>query len=144
MDKVYILLGTNQGNKEVNLSKASSLLVSTLGSHIFSPLKKSSIHESEPWGYDSNESFLNQAVEFETDLEPEQVLALCKSCEARMGRNIKDPVYDERGERVYEDRIIDIDILLFGDRIIDTPKLVIPHPRLEEREFAKIPLREIL
>ncbi len=144
MEWVYLLLGTNLGDKRENLSTAISLLVTELASYLFSEIKESSIHESEPWGFESEENFLNQAIAFQTNLSPEQVLAVCKHVERKMGRSDMEPEYDSEGKRVYKSRIIDIDILLYGERKVDLPELKIPHPRLQEREFALIPLREIL
>ncbi len=144
MEWVYLLLGTNQGDKRQNLSTAISLLVTELATYLFSEIKESSIHESEPWGFESEENFLNQAIAFQTNLAPEKLLAACKYVERKMGRSDMEPEYDSDGNRVYKSRIIDIDILLYGERKVDLPELKIPHPRLQEREFALIPLREIL
>jgi 2-amino-4-hydroxy-6-hydroxymethyldihydropteridine diphosphokinase len=140
--RVYLLLGTNLGNKELNLKTATSLLVTELAPYLFSDVNKSSILESEPWGFISADSFLNQAISFVTSVTPQQLLQVCKYVEKKMGR-VDEPLFDDNGERIYRSRIIDIDILLFGDLKIETPDLIIPHPRLYEREFALIPLREI-
>ena len=71
------------------------------------------------------------------------LLKVCKHVEAKMGRPIEEPQYDDAGNRIYKSRIIDIDILLYGNQTINLPELQIPHPRLQERDFALIPLREI-
>lgn len=143
MDRVYLLLGTNLGEKEQNLRCAISLLVTQMAPFLFSEITESSVYETLPWGFESKDSFLNQAISFETTLDPEQILKICKWVEEKMGREILEPEYDSEGKRVYHSRIIDIDILLFGDRVVDLPHLQIPHPDLYNREFALNPLNEI-
>ena len=106
--------------------------------------------ETEPWGFDSDEMFLNAAVLYELDLKkgynPEaeglMILEICKSIERRLGRE-GTPQYDENGERIYTDRPIDIDILLFGDNKIECEELTVPHKLMYDRDFVMIPLREI-
>lgn len=144
VERVYLLLGTNQGNKARNLSTAISLLVTEMAPYLFSEIFESSVLESEPWGFESQESFLNQAIAFDTSLSAEQVLQVCQYVEDRLGRNRNLPLYNDAGERIYHDRVIDIDILLYGTQHINLPHLVVPHPRLHEREFALKPLRELI
>jgi len=86
---------------------------------------------------------MNCAVRYSLEMEPLEVLDICKGIEKRMGRDLSVR-YDERGKRIYSDRVIDIDIIYFGERIIDTPRLTIPHPRAAVRPFVQIPLSEIL
>lgn len=143
MERVYLLLGTNMGNKERNLQIAITLLINELAPFLGSDVKESSIHESEAVGFSSQETFLNQAISFKTSVSPVDLLKVCKYVEAKMGRPIEEPQYDDSGNRIYKSRVIDIDILLYGNKTIDLPELKIPHPRLQEREFALIPLREI-
>lgn len=143
MERVYLLLGTNMGNKERNLQTAIALLINELAPFLGSEVKESSIHESEAVGFVADETFLNQAISFKTSVSPVDLLKVCKHVEAKMGRPIEEPQYDDAGNRIYKSRIIDIDILLYGSQTIDLPELQIPHPRLQEREFALIPLREI-
>jgi len=110
----------------------------------------SSLIETDPWGFDSDSKFMNAVVLYELELpegyNPEaeglMILEKCKDIERRMGRNV-DPQYDERGERIYTDRPIDIDILLLGDDKIDCPELTVPHKLMYERDFVMIPLKEI-
>lgn len=110
----------------------------------------SSFIETEPWGFESEDKFINAAVLYELELpkgyNPEaeglMILEICKDIERKMGRT-ELPKYDEKGERIYTSRPIDIDILLFGDNRIDTPELTVPHKLMYEREFVMIPLREI-
>ena len=111
----------------------------------------SSFIETEPWGFESEERFLNAAVMYELHLRkgynPEaealMVLEICKDIERRLGRR-GEPQYDEKGERIYSSRPIDIDILLFGDNRIDCEELTVPHKLMYERDFVMVPLEEIL
>ena len=146
--ELYLSLGSNQGDRRNNIENAISLLNIELGT----PYKRvSSLLETQPWGFESEEMFLNAAVMYELDLpkgyNPEAegllLLEICKSIERRLGR-AGNPQYDERGERVYTDRPIDIDILLFGDNKIDCEELTVPHKLMYERDFVMIPLKEIL
>jgi len=149
MEKVelYLSLGSNQGNRAENIEKALSLL----NVELKTPFKAvSSLIETEPWGFESEERFLNAAVLYELILpkgyNPEaeglMILEICKDIEKRLGR-IGEPEYDMEGRRIYRSRPIDIDILLFGDNRIDCPELTVPHKLMYERDFVMIPLREI-
>ena len=110
----------------------------------------SSLLETEPWGFESEGKFLNAAVRYQLRLRkgynPEaeglMILEICKDIERRLGRTGK-PQYDEKGERIYADRPIDIDILLFGDNKIDCEELTVPHKHMYDRDFVMIPLNEI-
>ena len=99
-------------------------------------LALSGFYETEPWGFSSENTFLNAALRLETELKPEELLQVTEQVEADMGRK-------EKSHGEYHDRIIDIDILLYDDLVIDTPRLVIPHPRMHERRFVLEPLCEI-
>ena len=125
--------------------------MSLLNIELGTPYKSvSSFIETDPWGFDSEEKFVNAAVLYELNLKkgynPEaeglMILEICKSIEKRLGRAGK-PQYDEIGERIYEDRPIDIDILLFGDNKIDCKELTVPHKLMYERDFVMVPLKEI-
>ena len=116
------------------------------------PYKRiSSLLETEPWGFESEDKFLNAAVLYELRMKkgynPEaeglMILEICNDIERRLGRTGK-PQYNEKGERVYTSRPIDIDILLFGDNKIDCEELTVPHKLMYERDFVMIPLREIM
>ena len=144
---LYLGLGSNQGDRALNIEHA----VSMLNVELKTPYKAiSSLLETEPWGFESQEKFMNAVVLYELELpegyNPEaeglMILEICKDIERRMGRT-GEPEYDEKGERVYKDRPIDIDILLFGDNRIDCPELTIPHKLMYERDFVMIPLKEI-
>ena len=145
---LYLSLGSNQGDRRQNMENALSLL----NIELKRPYKEvSSFIETEPWGFDSDEKFLNAAVHYELELprgyNPEaeglMILEICKDIERRMGRS-GEPQYDEGGHRIYTSRPIDIDILLFGENRIDCPELTVPHKLMYERDFVMIPLNEIL
>ena len=131
---VYFSLGSNLGDKKQNLSTAIKLMEEQIGVL----LRQSAFLETEPWGFLSDNSFVNAAICMETKLEPLELLAETQKIERKMGRTHKSV------NREYHDRIIDIDILLYDDLHINTPQLTIPHPLMEERDFVMIPLREIL
>ena len=131
---VYFSLGSNLGNKRENLNKAIKLMEEQIGVL----LRQSAFLETEPWGFQSDNSFVNAAICMETVLDPFEVLERTQKIEREMGRTIKST----NGE--YHDRIIDIDILLYDDLKINTPRLTSPHPLMEQRDFVMIPLREIL
>ena len=145
---LYLSLGSNMGDRAANIENAISLL----NIEFKTPYKAiSSLLETEPWGFESEHKFLNAAVHYQLQLNegynPEaeglMILEICKDIERRLGRTMSVE-YNEAGERVYHNRPIDIDILLFGDHKIDCPELTIPHKLMYERDFVMIPLREIL
>lgn len=131
---VYLSLGTNLGDKERNLNRACSMLGQSVGKIT----KRSSIIETEPWGYDSPNSYLNMCVKIETLLEPLQLLDATQEIERRMGRTEKTV------NKQYHDRIIDIDILYYDDLQINAERLTIPHPLIETRDFVLKPLKEVI
>lgn len=130
MKKVYLLTGGNLGDREKYLAEARDLL----GEHCGKITALSSLYETAAWGKEDQPSFLNQAVEMETDLPPRQLIRRVLKLEKRMGR--------ERKEK-YGPRLIDIDILLYGEEIHNYPLLKLPHPELPNRRFALLPLAEI-
>ena len=149
MEKVdlYLSLGSNQGNRIENIENALSLL----NVELKTPYKAvSSFLETEPWGFESDQKFLNAAVHYELLLpkgyNPEaeglMILEICKDVERRLGRT-GEPEYDQKGQRIYHNRPIDIDILLLGDNGIDCPELTVPHKLMYERDFVMAPLKEI-
>ncbi len=145
--KLYLGLGSNQGDRRQNLENAISLLNVELKTPYTAV---SSFIETEPWGFESDERFINAVVMYELELpegynaeaEGLMILEKCKDIERRMGRT-GGPQYDERGERVYASRPIDIDILLLGDDKIDCEELTVPHKLMYERDFVMVPLREL-
>ena len=130
---VYLSLGTNLGDKETNLRMAAVEIAKRVGE----VTSLSAFHASEPWGFESENSFLNAVCCVSTDLVPMELLHVTQEIERSLGR-LKKSV-----NGIYSDRIIDIDILLYDDWHIDTPELTIPHPLMWERDFVMIPLREI-
>lgn len=130
----YLSLGSNLGNKEDNLTKAVSLISEKVGKVV----RRSSFYYSEPWGFQSENSFVNLCIAVETSLAPLDLLHSTQLIERTMGRTRKSK------DGLYHDRIIDIDILLYGDQHISLPELQIPHPLMTRRDFVMIPLREIM
>ncbi len=132
-DTIYLGLGTNQGNKEENIRGAIEELSHLLGT----PTAVATIIETEPWGFQSENSFLNTVVAFKSTLAPEEILKATQEIERRLGRTKKSI------DGCYSDRPIDIDILLYGSRVIESPQLTIPHPLLHKRLFVLQPLAQI-
>ena len=127
----YLLLGGNLGDREANLKKAIELLNDKIG-HV---IAISSLYETAAWGKTDQPSFLNQAVSLRTRLTALEVLAHALSIEQELGRVRKDK---------WGERLIDIDLILFGDEIINIPdKLQVPHPHMQDRKFVMEPLAEI-
>ncbi|HAX71468.1 MAG TPA: 2-amino-4-hydroxy-6-hydroxymethyldihydropteridine diphosphokinase [Anaerolineales bacterium] len=126
---VYIALGSNLGNRLSNLKNAISNFTPQMDVK-----KKSPVYETPPWGYADQPSFLNQVVMAETYLEPEDLLGHLKRLETVLGR---EPSF-QNGPR-----LIDLDILFYDDIIVDSPPLMIPHPRLHQRAFVLVPLNDI-
>ena len=128
----YLALGTNIGNKRRNMITAAALLAERVGD----VLALSGFYETEPWGFQSANTFLNAALQLETGLPPLELLKATQEIELEMGRT-------QKSNGAYHDRIIDIDILLYDDLILQTPELTLPHPLMHERQFVMEPLAEI-
>jgi 2-amino-4-hydroxy-6-hydroxymethyldihydropteridine diphosphokinase len=128
----FIGLGSNLGDREATIRRAVSLLGSEPGIRVASV---STLRESEPWGFDDQPPFLNGACSVETELCPPKLLQRLQAIETRLGRHRHGPRFGPR--------TIDLDLLLYGDETIDSPSLVVPHPRLVERAFALEPLVEL-
>jgi 2-amino-4-hydroxy-6-hydroxymethyldihydropteridine diphosphokinase len=128
MVTAYLGLGSNLGNRQENLDTALKLL-----SQRMQIGKLSSIYDTEPLGNASQPRFLNLVCEVSTRLAPEGLLALAKGIEFKMGRH----------SRTGEPRTIDVDVLLYGDTVLKTKDLEIPHPGMAERQFVLVPLAEI-
>lgn len=131
MKKIYLGLGSNLGDREHNLKEAFARIEEHIG-HV---VKSSSVYETEPWGFNTSETFLNAVIEVGTELSPSGVLGAILMIETLLGRT--------RGEKQYSSRVIDIDILLYNDLIVNEVSLKIPHPLLHERMFVLVPLCEI-
>jgi 2-amino-4-hydroxy-6-hydroxymethyldihydropteridine diphosphokinase len=128
-DRIFLGLGTNLGDRLANLDEAVRRLAA-----FCQILRCSAIYETEPWGFTDQPLFLNQVVEVETLLEPPALLAAVKSIEVDLGRQ---PNFR------FGPRLIDIDILLFGSRMMQSAALTLPHPMLEQRVFVLVPLVEL-
>jgi 2-amino-4-hydroxy-6-hydroxymethyldihydropteridine diphosphokinase len=134
MATVYLSLGSNLGNRRRILKDA----IQMIGQKVGLVLRQSSLIETDPWGFESPNKFINACVCCHTVLSPRELLQATQQIEKVMGRTGKST----NGE--YHDRIIDIDILLYNDVHIDEPDLKIPHPLMKERDFVMKPLKEIL
>ena len=134
MHTVYLSLGSNLGDRKATMRRAIGLLNERAGSVD----RQSSFIETEPWGFESTNKFLNMCVRLLTTLSPEQLLLATKQIERELGRTQKSV----NGK--YHDRPIDIDILMYDNVHIDSDDLMLPHPHMQEREFVMKPLREIL
>ena len=158
--KVYLSIGTNLGDRKKNIDTAMTLISHIPGVRV---LSISDIMETEPWGFESYDNFLNCAVSIDYNpteakrkvCNTEQKLSdnVCveeaiyllnalKNIEWVMGRR-ETVKYNSSGKRIYHSRIIDIDILLYGTKVIRTEKITVPHPSMVSRDFVMIPLRQI-
>ena len=133
MERCYILFGSNMGDKAEIFDRACLLINNRCGRVV----GKSSAYESEPWGFEAEEWFLNRVIGVETELEPETLLQRLLEIEAELGR-VRHP--ETQG---YASRTADLDILYFGNRILHTETLTVPHPRLHQRRFALLPMCEV-
>jgi len=129
--RVYLGLGSNRGDRAAHLARALELLDAGTG---FSITRVSSVYETAPWGEEQQPAFLNAALEADVDLPPIELLAFALSVEDAMGR---------RRSLKWGPRVIDIDILLYGDRVVSETELQIPHPLLTARQFVLVPLLEL-
>ncbi len=129
MPEIYLALGSNLGDRLANLRAAISSLPPSV-----TVLAESSVYETPPWGYADQPAFLNMAVRAETALSPLALLAHLKQVEQSVGRTASFR---------YGPRQIDLDILLYGERVVELPSVTIPHPRMHERAFVLVPLAEI-
>ena len=138
LHEVYLGLGSNLGDREAVLLQAIKLIDERVGQ----VLRHSSFIETEPWGFESTNRFLNAAVCCETTLTPREVLQVTQQIERDLGKRKRHATKRQK-EINYQDRPIDIDILLYDDLIVDEPDLKIPHPLMHQREFVMRPLNEI-
>ncbi|MDE6578088.1 MAG: 2-amino-4-hydroxy-6-hydroxymethyldihydropteridine diphosphokinase [Muribaculaceae bacterium] len=133
MSFVIVNIGSNLGDRRLNLSRAVRALEERFGY-----FELSHAVESAPWGFDSTHSFLNIAMAFHSDDDPYQILKAVREIE-----NSISPASHRTPEGGYADRVIDIDIVAIDNEVINTPELTVPHPRLSERSFFLEPLNEI-
>ena len=130
---VYLGLGSNIGNRKRMIAQA----IENINKQVGVVVRQSALYETKPWGFESPNDFINAAICCETELAPRALMRKLQSIEQQMGR-----VGKTIGEQ-YQDRVIDIDILLYDDIKVNEPDLKIPHPYMREREFVMIPLKEI-
>jgi 2-amino-4-hydroxy-6-hydroxymethyldihydropteridine diphosphokinase len=133
MHSVFLALGSNLGNRIENLQSAVENIIEQIGAiQSIAPL-----YETEPWGFNSDNWFVNTVIEIETVLKPMGLLNKCMHIETELGRK------RNKTDLGYSSRLIDIDILFYDKRIIDLPELVIPHKHLQDRKFVLMPLNDI-
>ena len=130
---VYLGLGSNIGNRKRMIAQA----IENINKQVGVVVRQSALYETKPWGFESPNDFINAAICCETELAPRALMRKLQSIEQQMGR-----VGKTIGEQ-YQDRVIDIDILLYDDIKVNEPDLKIPHPYMREREFVMSPLKEI-
>ncbi len=130
MNKAYLLLGSNKGDRKLFLDQAKNYLLAETGEI----LNTSSIYSTAPWGKKDQANFLNQVIELDTLLNAETLLAKILNIEKKLGRT---------RTKKWDSRTIDIDILFFNSEILNSESLTVPHPFLHERKFALIPLAQI-
>jgi 2-amino-4-hydroxy-6-hydroxymethyldihydropteridine diphosphokinase len=130
--KAYILLGSNIGDKKKHIDDAQHLVQN----HVGKIIAESALYISEAWGFESDEMFLNKVIVVESELDAFEILNRTQNIETSLGRTAKTT-------NVYQSRIIDIDILFYDDKIIETAHLTIPHKHMQNRLFTLMPLAEI-
>ena len=133
MATLYLSLGTNLGDRPNNLKSAVKLIALQVGT----VKAQSDVIETDPWGFESANRFLNMVIKVETDLQPLEALHVTQEIERRLGRREKSV----NGQ--YHDRLIDIDLLIYDDTTMSTPELTLPHPRMYQRDFVMKPLLQI-
>jgi len=131
--RIFIQLGSNLGDRRNAIFLSQQFIFQQVGYIV----NESALYETEPWMMDSDNWFLNQVIEVETDLDPHSLLLKLKDFEQIHGRKTNAHSVN------YKSRVIDLDILFYGDRIINSSDLVVPHPFLHERKFVLIPMNEI-
>ena len=133
METCWVLFGSNMGDKEQIFAQACLLINNRCGCVV----KISAAYESEPWGFEADEWFLNRLIVIETTLNPDEMMLQLLDIEAELGR-VRHP--DVEG---YTSRTVDLDILYFGNRVLHSDWVTVPHPRLHLRRFALLPLCEL-
>ena len=134
MTRCYLLFGSNQGDKLQLLEQACNYINNRCGMLV----ERSSLYNSEPWGFEAEEWFLNVLLVVETELDPDTLMDRLMDIERELGR-VRHPEIEG-----YTSRTVDLDILYYGDQIVRTAKVTAPHPRLPERRFALMPLCELV
>lgn len=141
MKRVVLITGGNRGDVEHLPMQAAELIAKRVGRVV----RTSHCYESAPWGFEAENCFWNQVLVVESELSPRELLDAIHEVEQKLGRDREKEGAEkaQRGQR-YASRTMDIDILLYGDEVIDLPELQVPHPRIEEREFVLKPLCELM
>lgn len=143
-NSVVLLLGGNQGDRVALLVRA----IAEISKRIGTVSLLSSMYETEPWGFEAEQNFVNQAVVVDTEMTAQEVLAEALMIEKELGRVRSEEFEDGRlfgiGKRSYSSRPIDIDLIFYNSEIVDTEDLQLPHPRMQERRFVLVPLNEII
>lgn len=135
---VFLGLGSNLGDREENIREAIARIAEQIGA----VEAQSAIYYSEPWGFDSSNTFVNAVVRIKTSLTPHRLLRATQRIERQLGKTAAHAT-ERNVKPIYHDRPIDIDILLYDDLTINEPNLVVPHPRMHERPFVMEPLKEV-
>lgn len=143
--QVFLALGSNLGDRRAILAEAVRLI----GERVGEVTHRSTLIETNPWGFQSEHRFLNGVIRCETTLTPRQLLATTQAIERALGKRPihatdRTPQTSDIRHQTYKDRPVDIDILLYDDLLVDEPGLKIPHPLMQQRDFVMIPLREIM
>ena len=133
METYYVLFGSNQGDRQQLFAQASLLVEDRCGRIV----QVSKAYESEPWGFEAEEWFLNRVIAVESELAPEEMLHQLLAIESELGR-VRHPEIEG-----YTSRTADLDVLYYGNHIIQTESLTIPHPRLHLRRFALAPMCDV-
>lgn len=133
MSRVFLSLGSNLGDRLSNIQQAVSSL--SMSEHI-KIIKTSSFYETEPWGNKNQDWFINACIAIDTDFTCEELLKYCQNIEAQLGRIRK-------ANEKWSQRVIDIDILMYDDKIINSSNLTIPHPLMHLRAFVLVPMLEV-
>lgn len=141
MAEVILITGGNQGRVEEALARAEEVV----GRRIGEVVAHSSLHRSKAWGFTSESDFLNQVLVVESPLQPQELIVEVLNAEREVGRNRTAEAEEKNttGER-YASRVVDIDVLFYDDMVLESPALVVPHPRLHQREFVLRPLAEVM
>ena len=132
-ESVFVLLGSNLGDREHLVNQACNMIGERCGEIV----AKSRLYESEPWGFKSEHWFLNLVVEINTSLSPDDLMKSLLAIEKELGRDRSIP------HEGYVSRPMDLDILYYGNKVIDTQLVTAPHPRLQQRRFTLLPLCDI-
>ncbi len=130
---IFLALGSNLGDRQGNIEKAYEEIEKRVGRIVM----KSTFYHSSPKGFESPNRFINSACKVISRTSLNNLLSITQSIEHEMGRE------DKKRREVYADRVIDIDLLLAGNKVINSPGLIVPHPRMHERDFVLVPLCEI-